>query len=123
MSENAIDQLEEMLSRIEKQNEQILALLTKKANRKYVPLEEAAERFNRAVWTLRRLCSMGRIRAIKDGGGHWRIPAEEMARLEEEGIPKFPTKTPSSSQPSLPRGKGAGSAASWPQSRGPSTSI
>ena len=123
MSENAMDQLEEMLSRIEKQNEQILALLTKKANRKYVPLEEAAERFNRAVWTLRRLCSMGRIRAIKDGGGHWRIPTEEMARLEEEGIPKFPTKTPSSSPLSSRRGRGGGNDAASLPSGAPSMRL
>lgn len=123
MNKTALNQLLDALTRIQKQNQEILDFLSAKANRKYFPLEDAAERLDRSVWTLRQLCNMGQIRAVKDDSGHWRIPAEEMARLDEEGVPKLPTKTLSSSRPLSRRGKGADSAVSSLPSGVPSISI
>lgn len=115
MIETTLDQLAKVLTRIDKQNQEILALLGGRANRKYIPLDDAAERLKRSVWTMQQLCKTGQVRAIKDEAGFWRIPTEEMERLEEEGAPKLPKRTPSSSPLSSRRGRGGGNdAASLP---------
>lgn len=81
------------LARIEAQNLEILSLLTaRKANKRFLPVEEAAERLDRSAWTIRQLCARGQIRAVKDEGGCWRIPTDEVARLEENGVPKLPKR-------------------------------
>ena len=113
----------EILTRIEKQNQKILSRLDSKASRKYLSVEEAAERLDRSPWTIRQLCVTGRIEAVKGDNGCWRIPADEVAKLEENGMPKLPMKKLASSQPALLRGKGAGIAASSHQSRAPSTCL
>jgi hypothetical protein len=80
------------LERIEKQNLAILSALVPKADRKYLPVEEAAGRLDRSPWTIRQLCSRSQIRAVKGQDGCWRIPTEEVARLEEDGVPKLPKR-------------------------------
>ncbi|MGA2620757.1 MAG: helix-turn-helix domain-containing protein [Thermoguttaceae bacterium] len=80
------------LARIEKQNLAILSALTPKAHRKFLPADEVAERLDRSPWTIRQLCNRGQIRAVKGEDGCWRIPAEEVARLEENGVPKLPQR-------------------------------
>ena len=79
------------LDRLENLNLEILSRLTPKATRKFLPADEVADRLNRSAWTVRQLCAAGLIRAVKDNGT-WRIPADEVARLETEGTPKLPRK-------------------------------
>ena len=52
----------EILARIEKQQQEILSRLTPKASRKYLTVEEAAGRLDRSAWTVRQLCNLGLIR-------------------------------------------------------------
>jgi len=114
----------EILARIEKQQQEILSRLTPKASRKYLTVEEAAGRLDRSAWTVRQLCNLGLIRAVKAEDKTWRIPADEVARLEEEGAPKLPTaKTPAPFLPSAHRGKGDGNDAALLRSDAPSTSL
>jgi excisionase family DNA binding protein len=114
----------EILARIEKQQQEILSRLTPKASRKYLTVEEAAGRLDRSAWTVRQLCNLGLIRAVKGEDKTWRIPADEVARLEEEGAPKLPTaKTPAPFLPSARRGKGDGNDAALLRSDAPSTSL
>jgi hypothetical protein len=42
---------------------------------------------------VRRLCETGLIQAELGPGGHWRIPATEVARLQKEGAPPIPSAT------------------------------
>jgi hypothetical protein len=53
-------------------------------------VEEAAERLGRRPWTVRQWCNLGQVRgAYKVRGqgrrGEWRIPHEELVRLQNEG--------------------------------------
>jgi excisionase family DNA binding protein len=51
--------------------------------------DEAAKLLKRAPWTIRQWCNEGRARAKKIRGrgrrGEWRIPHEELQRLQREG--------------------------------------
>jgi hypothetical protein len=83
--------LEDQLHRVEKQNGEILAVLTKAHdNRKWYPAEDVARRTDRQPWTIRQLCNKGLIRGIKGEDGKWKISAEELSRLETEGVPRLP---------------------------------
>jgi hypothetical protein len=77
------------LVRLEAQNAEILAALKGKPNRKYLLAEETAERLDRSPWTIRQLCSRRQVRAIKGEDGCWRIPVDEVIRMEEQGVPKL----------------------------------
>ena len=101
-----------ILARIEKQNLEILAAIAPKANRKYLSVEEAAERLNRSSWTIRQLCNAGQIKGIKGNDGCWRIPADEVDRLEVNGVPTLPKRTAALSLVSLPRDRDVGNAVS-----------
>jgi hypothetical protein len=107
-----MQELIDYLARIEKQNLAILAAVTPKASRKYLSAEETAERLDRAAWTIRLLCSSGRIKAVKGNDGCWRIPADEVDRLEVNGVPRLPKRTAAPSLVSLRRDRDVGSAVS-----------
>jgi hypothetical protein len=83
----------EELRQIKEQNLEILRLMGVVRNRRWYNLQDAGERLGRATWTLRQLCSHGRIRAEKGEDGQWRISAEELARLEQDGVPKLPQRS------------------------------
>ncbi|MBN1908506.1 MAG: helix-turn-helix domain-containing protein [Pirellulales bacterium] len=99
--EDVLEKLFDILTRIEKQNSEILVALAPKASRKHLSVEEAAERLGRSPWTIRQLCNSGQIRAVKGNDGCWKIPADEVARLEEEGVPTLP-KRPSRTDAASP---------------------
>jgi hypothetical protein len=82
----------EILTRIEQQNLTILATLAPKTNKRFLSVEEAAARLGRSIWTIRQLCLTERILAIKGNDGCWQIPADEVVRLETEGVPKLPKR-------------------------------
>jgi len=121
-----MEKLFDILARIEKQNLEILAAVAPKTSRKYLSVEETAERLDRSVWTIRQLCLSGQVRAIKGNDGCWQIPADEVTRLEEEGVPtlpKRPSRTNAASPLSSLRGKGADTAASLLPSHALSTCL
>ena len=107
-----MNELLDILARIERQNLEILAAIAPKAKRKYLSVEEAAERLDRSAWTIRQLCNSGQIKAVKGNDGCWRISADEVARLDEEGVPRLPKRTAAPSLVSLPRDKDVGNAVS-----------
>lgn len=111
------------IARIENQNLEILSRLTPKPSRKYLSVDQAAERLDRSAWTVRQLCNAGQIKAVKGDDKTWRIPADEVARLEEEGAPRLPSRTPAPSPLSVRRGRCGGSDAALLQSDAPSTSL
>ena len=88
----APDILEE-IRQIKEQNSEILRLMRVARDRRWYNLQDAGERLGRAAWTLRQLCSHGKIRADKGEDGQWRIAADELARLEHEGVPKLPARS------------------------------
>lgn len=77
-----IKSLAERLDRIEKR-------LSLNVAKDAYTVEEAAERFGNAVFTVRQWANRGCIRATKTRGtgkrGTWRISAEELARVQEHG--------------------------------------
>ena len=80
------------LARIEQQNLEILSRLSPKPHRRFLPVEEAAERLGRSPWTIRQLCNVGQIRGVKGDDGKWKLSADEVARLEENGVPRLPKR-------------------------------
>ena len=81
------------LGRIEAQNLEILSLLgAARKPKRFLPADEVAERLDRSPWTIRQLCNAGQIRGIKGDDGCWRIPADEVDRLENEGVPRLPRR-------------------------------
>src|SRR5262245_5100370 len=53
-------------------------------------VEEAAERLGRRPWTVRQWCNKGQVRGArkvhgKGRTGEWRIPHDEVVRLQNEG--------------------------------------
>lgn len=107
-----LSRIEDQNARIEKQNLEILSRFTPKPNKNFLSVEDAADRLDRSAWTVSRLCNANLIIAFKGDNGRWRIPADEVARLEEEGTPRLPSRTPAPSPLSARRGKDAGSVAS-----------
>ena len=89
----APDILEE-IRQVKEQNLEILRLMRVARDRRWYNLQDAGERLNRAAWTLRQLCSHGKIRAEKGEDGQWRIAADELTRLEQEGVPRLPQRSP-----------------------------
>ena len=87
-----LDILEE-IRQIKEQNLEILRLMRVARDRRWYNLQDAGERLSRAAWTLRQLYSHGKIRAEKGEDGQWRISADELARLEHEGVPKLPQRS------------------------------
>jgi hypothetical protein len=86
-----LGEIEKYLRRIDEQNAQILAFLQNaKDNRRWFDVDTAAKRLGRSTYTIRHLCSADLIRSTKGDDGRWRIPAEEIVRLEAEGVPKLP---------------------------------
>jgi hypothetical protein len=118
-----MDELLEILARIEKQNLEILALVSPRANGKFLSVEDAARQLRRSAWTIRRLCNTEHINAIKGNDGCWQIPSDEVARLQEEGVPQLPKRTPVPFLLAARQGKDGGSAASSRQSHAPSMSL
>ena len=56
-------------------------------DRKSYTVDEVAELTEYKPWTLRQACNKGRIRGQKGDDGRWRVPREEVARLQECGLP------------------------------------
>jgi hypothetical protein len=81
------------IRQIKEQNLEILRLMRVARDRRWYNLQDAGERLGRAAWTLRQLCSHGKIRAEKGEDSQWRISADELARLEQEGVPKLPQRS------------------------------
>jgi hypothetical protein len=75
-------QMREQLDRMEKA--QALSVV-----KEGYTVAEVAERVDRDEWTVRQWCNKGKVRARKVSGrgqdGEWRIPHEEVRRIEAEG--------------------------------------
>ncbi len=97
---NCSTNLIEILTRIEQQNHAILAALSAKNSGRFLSVEKVAARLARSSWTVRQLCNLGQICAIKGEDGCWRIPADEFAKLEENGVPKLPKRSTQTAAPS-----------------------
>ncbi|MFH1921328.1 MAG: helix-turn-helix domain-containing protein [Planctomycetota bacterium] len=50
-------------------------------------VSEAAELTGYEQWTIRQACNKGRIKATKGDDGRWRVPHQELVRLQERGLP------------------------------------
>lgn len=118
-----MDEILEALTRIEKQNLEILALVSPRAKGKFLSVEDAARQLRRSAWTIRRLCNTGQINAIKGNDGCWQVLSDEVARLQEEGVPRLPKRTPAPFPLASRQEKDGGSVASSRQSHVPSMSL
>lgn len=83
--ESLFEQIIARLDRIERRQGEA-------AVKEWYTIPEAAERLKLAVWTVRQACNQGRIRAEKQrfgrgGEGQWRIPHDEISRIQKEGLP------------------------------------
>lgn len=78
-------QQQELLERMERLEDVHRVSLVKES----YTVEEVAERANRRPFTVRQWCNKGQIKAEKIHGrgrqGEWRIPHEEVGRLQGEG--------------------------------------
>jgi len=51
-------------------------------------VNEVAERTGFSPWTLRHACNKGRIKAQKGPDGQWRVPHDELVKIQNQGLPK-----------------------------------
>jgi predicted site-specific integrase-resolvase len=57
------------------------------AEKKFFSVDETAEVTGFKPWTIRQACNKGRIKGRKGDDGRWRVPHDEVLRLQEEGLP------------------------------------
>ena len=86
----------ERLSRIE---EVLRALVREKAVKDWYSTAEVATAVDKAEYTVREWCRLGRIRARKKPcgrgrGGEWLVSHEELVRLKNEGLLASPRPEP-----------------------------
>lgn len=74
-------QLNEIRDLLKKQEK-----LIRPVERKFYSVEEAAELTGYKAWTIRHACAKGRVKGHKGDDGRWRLPHEEVTRLQEEGL-------------------------------------
>jgi hypothetical protein len=84
-----VDGYEDVKQRLERMERFLCVSVVKEA----YAVEDVAERVERTPWTVRQWCNQGRVQAKKVPGrgrqGEWRIPHDEVVRLQAEG-PKPP---------------------------------
>jgi hypothetical protein len=78
--------LKEILNRMER----IEARLKLSVEKESYTVDEAAERLSRKPWTVRQWCNKGQVQGAhkvhgKGRTGEWRIPHEELVRLQNRG--------------------------------------
>jgi excisionase family DNA binding protein len=82
-------ELQHFINRIESRLEQIERHLKIGVARQAYTVAQAAERLGLSEWTVRQACNKGRIHASKARNGReWRIPHDELVRVEAEGLPR-----------------------------------
>jgi hypothetical protein len=74
-------QVTEVLSLAKKQ-----AKLTQSASKNFYTVAEVEGLTVYKEWTIRDACNKGRIKAKKGDDGRWRVPHDELVRLQEEGL-------------------------------------
>ena len=85
MSAERLAALESTLARIEKG---LKATQAASPERKFYTVDEVSEQTGLSGWTVRQACNKGRIKAEKGPNGQWRIPRDELVKLQNEGLPK-----------------------------------
>jgi excisionase family DNA binding protein len=77
-----------MLARLDARLERVERQLQLGVAREAYTVAQAAERLNLSAWTVRQACNKGRIHGTKARNGRdWRIPHDELVRVEAEGLP------------------------------------
>jgi hypothetical protein len=81
----------DQLAKLESQVAEIRDLLKRQINtgvaREVYSVNEVADRTGYKPWTIRQACNRKRLKATKGDDGRWRIPHEELIRLQEQGLP------------------------------------
>jgi excisionase family DNA binding protein len=75
-------------SRLTELKKLVKAQQVTQAEKALYTVAEAAEQTGYSKFTLRQACNKGRIRAEKGPDGQWRIPRDEITKIENEGLPK-----------------------------------
>jgi len=61
--------------------------LLRAEGREFYTTTEVAELTAYKEWTIRQACNKNRVQGHKGDDGRWRIPHEEVMRIQEEGLP------------------------------------
>jgi hypothetical protein len=77
--------MESALARIEKG---IKASQAASPEKQRYTVNEVADLTKLSEWTVRQACNKSRIKAEKGPDGQWRIPREELVKIQNEGLPK-----------------------------------
>ena len=81
----------DQITKLKNQVAEIRDLLKRQINtgvvREFYSVNEVADRAGYERWTIRQACNKGRIKATKGDDGRWRVPHEELVRLQEQGLP------------------------------------
>ena len=78
---------------VESQLAEIKELLENRAHpvvKDFYTVAEVADRTEYEPWTIRNACRKGRIKAEKGPDRHWRISRDELASIQNHGLPKKP---------------------------------
>jgi hypothetical protein len=93
MEEEQVQLLNRRLTRIE---EILSALLEVRTRKDFYSTSEVAEILEKAEFTVREWCRLGRVHALKRSTGRgrsqeWMIPDEELNRIRNEGLLPLPS--------------------------------
>jgi hypothetical protein len=85
-----LKQLFDLAKRQQEQLDRIERSLKSSRKKETYTVKEAAEELNRRWWTVRQWCNMGQVQGAKKvhgkgRTGEWRIPHDELVRLQNEG--------------------------------------
>lgn len=89
-----MDATPEILSRLDRIEETLAALLEREAIREWYTTEQFAKLVGKAEFTVREWCRLGRVKAEKRGSGRgkhcaWVISHAELLRFQREGLLPF----------------------------------
>jgi hypothetical protein len=88
---------QESAARLSRMEAKLTSLVQQHTLKEFYTTDDLCKMFGRAPYTVREWCRLGRIKARKvaascGGECEWRVPHEEVVRLQNEGLLPMPAK-------------------------------
>jgi hypothetical protein len=91
--------MDELLERLDRIEAKLDALAEGRSEQQYYSTTDVARILDKAEWTVREWCRLGRVHAEKRPCGRgnsreWMLSHEELERIKSEGLLPLPTRNP-----------------------------
>lgn len=84
--------MQEFIERLDRIEEALRLLIQQRTVKEYYSTGEAAELLDKAEFTVREWCRLGRISASKRASNEWIISHEEIERIKNHGLLPDPSR-------------------------------